>query len=83
MGSSDAVRTGLAPSEEPPRAGLTKSGRPSFAMTRSMTAVAPRSWKISRGSVTDSGVAMPAAATSDLAVGLSNAPRHALATDPT
>ena len=52
-------------------------------MTRSMTAVAPRSWKISRGSVTDAGVSMPAAATSALAVGLSNAPRHALATDPT
>ena len=49
--------------------GLTKSGRPSFAMTRSMTAVAPRSWKISRGSVTDAGVSRPAAATSALAVG--------------
>jgi hypothetical protein len=52
-------------------------------MMRSMTAVAPRSWKISRGSVTDSGVAIPTAATRALAVGLSNAPWHALATDPT
>ena len=52
-------------------------------MMRSITAAAPRSWKVSRGSVTDGGVLTPAAATRALAVGLSNAIWQALATDPT
>ncbi len=52
-------------------------------MMRSITAAAPRSWNVSRGSVTDGGVASPAAATRALAVGLSNAIWQALATDPT
>jgi hypothetical protein len=52
-------------------------------MIRSITAAAPRSWNVSRGSVTDGGVPTPAAATRALAVGLSNAIWHALATEPT
>ena len=83
VGRSAAVCTGLAPRDDPPRAGLTNNGRPSRVMTRSITALAPRSWKISRGSATESGVAIPAAATSALAVGLSNAARQALAIEPT
>ena len=59
------------------------SGSPSLATMRSITAVAPRSWKVSRGSVTDVGVVTPAAATRALAVGLSNAIWQALATAPT
>ena len=50
---------------------------------RSMTAAAPRSWKVSRGSVTDGGVTSPAAAVRALAVGLSKAIWQALATEPT
>ena len=59
------------------------SGSPSLAMMRSITAAAPRSWNVSLGSVTDGGVITPAAATSALAVGLSNAIWQALATEPT
>ena len=59
------------------------SGSPSLAMIRSITAVAPRSWKVSLGNVTDAGVTSPAAVTSALAVGLSNAIWQALATEPT
>ena len=50
---------------------------------RSITAAAPRSWKVSRGNVTEGGVVTPAAATRALAVGLSNAIWQALATEPT
>ena len=52
-------------------------------MMRSITAAAPRSWNVSRGSVTDGGVASPASATRALAIGLSNAIWQALATEPT
>ena len=50
---------------------------------RSMTAPAPRSWNVSRGNVTESGVFNPAAVTRALAVGLSKAIWQALATEPT
>jgi len=50
---------------------------------RSMTAAAPRSWKVSRGSVTDGGVISPAAVVRALAVGLSKAIWQALASEPT
>ena len=76
-GSSAAVFTRVAPSADPPRAGLTNSGSPSVATMRSSTAVAPRSWKVSFGSVTEAGVASPAAWATAFATGLSNANRQA------
>jgi hypothetical protein len=51
-----------APRAEPPVVGFTNSGTPSEPITKSMTAAAPRSWKVSRGSDTDKGVRSPAAA---------------------
>src|SRR5216683_1512061 len=82
-GSSPAVRTGPAPRAEPPRAGLTNRGSPSLAMIRSSTALAPRSWNVSLGSVTESGVRSPAVAARAFAAGLSNAKRQASAREPT
>ena len=82
-GRSAAVSTRVAPSADPPRAGLTNSGSPSVATMRSSTAVAPRSWKVSFGSVTEAGVVRPAARTTAFATGLSKAKRQASAVAPT
>src|SRR2546430_4922391 len=75
-GRSAAVSTRVAPSADPPRAGLTNSGSPSVATMRSSTAVAPRSWKVSFGSVTEAGVVRPAARTTAFATGFSEAERQ-------
>ena len=82
-GRFPAVPTSVAPRAEPPRAGLTNSGRPSVATIRSRTAPAPRSWNVSLGRVTDGGVARPAARAIALAAGLSNANRQASGSAPT
>ncbi len=82
-GSSSGLSTVVQPSAEPPRAGLTMSGRPRCPTTRSSTAAAPSSRKAACGSTTDAGVVSPARVASALAVGLSHAMRQAGGVEPT
>jgi len=82
-GSSAAVRTTAQPSADPLWVGLTIIGSPSRATSASITAAAPSSRKVWWGRLTESGVAIPAVATMDLATGLLNATRQAAGPEPT